>query len=449
MKRHTRRLTALYFFCSMILLTASGGLCQEIPQKVTVASSPNPVGSGARAIGMGGAFIAVADDATAASWNPAGLTQLRRPEVSIAYSYFKRRDDFSSSAHPESNGMQETSADEINYLSAAYPFQIFRRNMIVSINYQYLYAFDRNLDSDFISLSKDKSMRGIQHMNFKQRGKLAALSPAYAIQITPNLSLGATLNVWTDKLFWRNGWTADTRIKGALGRVGKPASSFTARDYDRYHGFSGLNMNLGLLWDVNSLIRIGAVVKTPFTGELKHDRTVTTLNRSPSGTGTKTKLRIHENVDMSMPCSYGIGTALRFTDEFTLSFDVFRTEWSHFKLEDEKGMRKNAVTGKPSHESKTYATHQVRLGGEYLFVLTKTVIPLRAGVFYDPEPSEKSPEDFYGFSLGSGFSVGNLIFDCAYQFRFGKGVDGDVLDIPSAKADVKQHLFLTSFIYHF
>lgn len=31
------------------------------------ASSPNPVGSGARAMGMGGAFIAVADDATAAS----------------------------------------------------------------------------------------------------------------------------------------------------------------------------------------------------------------------------------------------------------------------------------------------------------------------------------------------------------------------------------------------
>src|SRR5262245_27102203 len=40
------------------------------------------VGSGARALGMAGAFLARADDATAATWNPAGLSYLRLPEVS-------------------------------------------------------------------------------------------------------------------------------------------------------------------------------------------------------------------------------------------------------------------------------------------------------------------------------------------------------------------------------
>ncbi len=38
---------------------------------------------GARSIGFGGAFVALADDATAAFANPAGLVQLLRPEVSI------------------------------------------------------------------------------------------------------------------------------------------------------------------------------------------------------------------------------------------------------------------------------------------------------------------------------------------------------------------------------
>jgi hypothetical protein len=52
-------------------------------RQILVPSSINPVGSGARAIGMGGAYIGVADDATAASWNPGGLIQLERPEVSI------------------------------------------------------------------------------------------------------------------------------------------------------------------------------------------------------------------------------------------------------------------------------------------------------------------------------------------------------------------------------
>ena len=43
----------------------------------------NRPGSGARAAGMANAFIAVSDDGTAASWNPAGLGQLRKPELSL------------------------------------------------------------------------------------------------------------------------------------------------------------------------------------------------------------------------------------------------------------------------------------------------------------------------------------------------------------------------------
>jgi long-subunit fatty acid transport protein len=43
-------------------------------------------GSGARAAGMGNAFIAVSADGTAASWNPAGLSQLRKPEFSLVHS---------------------------------------------------------------------------------------------------------------------------------------------------------------------------------------------------------------------------------------------------------------------------------------------------------------------------------------------------------------------------
>ena len=99
---------------SLDMLCSSVNAQEAVPQKVISASTPNPVGSGARAVGMGGAFIAVADDATAASWNPAGLTQLKKPEISFAYSYFRRRDDFSSRQHPETSGMQETNNNELN-----------------------------------------------------------------------------------------------------------------------------------------------------------------------------------------------------------------------------------------------------------------------------------------------------------------------------------------------
>ncbi len=42
-------------------------------------------GVGARALAMGGAYVAVADDATANYWNPAGLSFLSQPEVSITH----------------------------------------------------------------------------------------------------------------------------------------------------------------------------------------------------------------------------------------------------------------------------------------------------------------------------------------------------------------------------
>ena len=43
------------------------------------------MGVGARALGMGGAFVALANDASATYWNPAGLVQLDQPELSIMH----------------------------------------------------------------------------------------------------------------------------------------------------------------------------------------------------------------------------------------------------------------------------------------------------------------------------------------------------------------------------
>ena len=77
---------------ALSLAVATAARAQEI--------SLNRPGSGARAAGMGNAFIAVADDGTAASWNPAGLSQLRKSEFSLVYSASRRnqtRNDHSTS----------------------------------------------------------------------------------------------------------------------------------------------------------------------------------------------------------------------------------------------------------------------------------------------------------------------------------------------------------------
>jgi len=51
----------------------------------TTAASFLKIGVGARAIAMGEAFTALADDGTALYWNPAGLAQIEKIEVSTMY----------------------------------------------------------------------------------------------------------------------------------------------------------------------------------------------------------------------------------------------------------------------------------------------------------------------------------------------------------------------------
>ena len=128
----------------VLLLVAGAGA-----QQVEVSSTLNPVGSGARAMGMGGAFISVADDATAASWNPAGLIHLEKPEISVVGSYFSRTQAYHSDIHPEIETKNTADTLGLNYASAAYPFVFLKHNMIFSLNYQRLYEMDKKVDFNY------------------------------------------------------------------------------------------------------------------------------------------------------------------------------------------------------------------------------------------------------------------------------------------------------------
>jgi hypothetical protein len=155
-------------------------------------------------MGTGGAFIAIADDATAATWNPAGLVQLLVPEMSMVATNENRRlsgDDFSFT--------------EINYLSVVVPFSLGRLNVVAALNYQRMYDFyfQDSFDvtqswSDPSAEMVDSSVGLVNSMvwTYNERkvgqtnimGGLGALSPAIAFQVTPSFSIGFTYNFWSD-----------------------------------------------------------------------------------------------------------------------------------------------------------------------------------------------------------------------------------------------------------
>ena len=446
---------------AVIVTLAVALLCQVQPASaqifsdVQINSSPNPVGSGARAQAMGGAFIAVADDATAASWNPGGLIQLERPEFSIVGSFAYRRRDLSSASHSEVDGWNSVTREDLNYLSAALPFRAFDKNFVVSLNYQRLYDFYNKLkyDYNFRSLSSSGIfVNGQTKTSFNQSGALKAVAPALAVQITPRLSIGATFNFWTDNLGYDNGWQYERKVTGqafVLNSNGTRSQfRYQSITREKNKNFEAFNMNLGFLWQVNKVITIGGVFKTPFIADADRE-TYSSSYSYPLGRNTPiTRLSrgqtTHESIRLKFPKSYGLGIAFRLSDALTVDLDVYRTEWSEFYVR--AGGSKTNIAGDPWGKTHPGDTTQVRAGGEYLFILERTLVPVRFGLFYDPEPATGHSKDYYGVTAGTGIMLGKVVLDCCYIYRWANGVQAEV---PNATRDDQQHTFLVSMIVHF
>ena len=114
------------------LLLAAGGATAQEPIIPLQFSFSDP---GARSLGFGGAFVALADDATAAIANPAGLVQLVRPEVSIEGRHWSFSTPYTLRGRAEGlpsgfgidnvvgleTATSETALNALSYLSFVYP----------------------------------------------------------------------------------------------------------------------------------------------------------------------------------------------------------------------------------------------------------------------------------------------------------------------------------------
>lgn len=440
------------FFIFIALVVFINPASAQLLQTVQITSSPNPLGSGARALGYADAFIAIADDATAASWNPGGLMQLELPEISIVYYFSQRTEDYSSASHPEASGANSFEATNLNYFSAAYPFVFKGKNMIVSINYQRLYDLEKQLIFNYdyagdlgFGLTYDINSR----INYEATGGIKALSPAFAMQVTPDISLGVAFNFWSDPLGGVNGWKDSYHSDASGTFVGNPIV-MTADSANKYSSFEGFNFNLGMLWSLNELLTIGAVYKSGFTGEMNHHYKFDSVGTSMGTTLFTTNVETDEKVKLQLPTSYGVGVALRFSDEFTLAFDVYRTEWGEYTFRDSSGNETSPLSGAPKTEANIKPTTQLHVGAEYLYFGNSIIVPLRGGLFLDPEPGDGGrTENYYGFALGSGLVYKNYVFDVSYRYRKADGVSGDTVGIPNTTVDVRQQMIYFSLIYHF
>jgi long-subunit fatty acid transport protein len=449
-------------------------------QNVFLRNSFNPVGAGARGIGMGGAFIAVADDGTAASFNPAGLTQLRRMELAAVMSgssLTANVNDKIGASLPRNYKVGHAVPD---FIGLAIPFKFHDRHTTVQLSYQRVVdLFGRGaaigaIEGPFPHMRippelKDVPQRYVMSVQGEQKGGLHTAMVSAAHELTDQLSVGATMN------FWAGNWWAAGKRFGWLHLEIDPQRPIELpageHKFHQEHDLRGLSLNLGMLLR-SSQLSAGAVLRLPFRADYR-------LDERGSGhfydfvTGRKEPTiedRVRMNSTLRWPRSAGMGLAYRPVTGLTLVGEYMHVSWSHTVLENvptgallteyEATATGKLVKGEfldrnffdlfPASQTMTKDSGQWRAGIEYLFALPRMILPVRIGIFQEqspiPDMATLDSRRIDGQTLGVGVNFDRIVFDVALERRSYSGAIGAAL---SGDLTVSQGTFASESVTHY
>lgn len=367
--------TMLVVVIVVVLVIANRGYAQQY----------NIVGAGARAEGFGGAFIGVADDATAVVWNPAGLPQLQRAEASVVARNVGEKWEYVDKRSAANNETSNQSHIVFNFGSLAVPLRLGSMSLVVAAAYQ------RQMDFYYVYDTPDDK--------YTETGGLDTFTPGIGIQIAPWISFGAAANIWFGKDDYNEDYTS-------------PASPTGMRNLKMNGTYSGFNFVIGALLDFGGLkqpfpLKLGVSAKAPFKLTNNYTNQYTPA-RSGYSFGSLSTWGTHGTVDM--PWMIGLGASYRIGENLTVAVDyemrsfgnkqreiIYDAPYDQYFSSSKTDM---SVTGKD--------LNQFRVGAEYLIVLNMGVFPLRAG--YQNVPTLMGYRDQLGKPtdqvIGSAFSVG-------------------------------------------
>jgi len=455
-------------------------LKQDALDFVTLRSNILP-GVGARAFGMGGAFIARPDDGTAASWNPAGLSYLRLPEFSIVGAASSIDIVSSVNLTPSASGgaprtmitkNDRFSGQTPDFISATHPVALVGASGAVQLSFQRVISFDGRHEITEFRPADPSTLRA-----FQQFGGFDVIAFGSGLQIARDVRVGFTVNRWF------NGYNYK------FERTGGNEPSNQTVDFT----FKGWNTNLGVIWSPFESLNLGAVYKSGFTAtvDLRRSRVDTpasfpaTQNRfevpNPGDPTRVPPTPAIPPVNLDFPATFGGGASWRPRTPLTISADYTRTRWSRARIRNYFTLPQvgtptfpeiNPVPEAPELEEDLFYelnyptllksrspqvdSHQVRLGVEYIVVRQRVKWPLRAGFFLDRQLFQTLDETtglrsqvptYKGFTAGTGLIIGPVLLDVAYIHQWGNYRDGDLDSDLLEDNSVRSNRFLVSLIY--
>jgi long-chain fatty acid transport protein len=365
---------------------------------------------GARSLGMGGAFLGLADDASAAEANPAGLTILRKPEITIEGRNYQEKQVFTTSGtFPDlkrtafSHYSQRIDA---TFASVVYPLKHFTigayyheplRNegvgQVVPVRNNFTGEIKTDVPNFFfhvdangnplgtpISSAQCQTLRNkdpfscIEYTvlpflsSVKIQEKTFGLAVAYKIG---NFSIGATAR---SQRFNETAFTFRVTPTFDFSSISVQATSDIRNNNDVAKDKTDLTFTGGFKWAPNDRFSIGGVYKQG----AKFVAPTFAANEATNFDFVKAA-----DTTFHIPDVYGAGVSFRPIPVLTVNADVVRVKYSN--LVDNFVSINATVRGIDKAYTAADAT-ELHLGGEYFFS-TRIPFAVRAGAWRDPQHS--------------------------------------------------------------
>jgi len=347
---------------------------------------------GARSMGFGGAFVALADDATAALANPAGLVQLLRPEVSIEarswnystpYTVGGRAEGLPSGVGIDTTaGLTAAKSDYdvtgLSFLSVAYPidnwsFALFRHEYA---NLRFFGAtqglFGGGSNCCQIRLWDQEWTNDLDIVSY-------GLSAAYRLSEKLSVGLGivyydSSLTATTAEFLW------DEDTTESFFEPNSYLPDRSVRNLTLFVDDSDWALSGGFLWTLSESWRFGGVYRQGFETTIGTE--VTAGQAVDFGVPPGGVIFRATGIPLDFPDIYGFGFVYRGPDgHLTVSL-----QWDHVEYSD--------IANSIGLDNSTIDdADELHLGAEYVFFGSTPIIAIRLGTWLESDHQERATTD--------------------------------------------------------
>lgn len=375
---------------------------------LVTASTSNAAGfrlpeAGVKAMGMGFAFTAQADDPSAIYFNPAGLTQLEGNNLMLGVTYARSNGAEFNGSTPLTLGATVSEAPKTMdfYIpNAYYTYTNKSRGMAFGVGIFTPFGLGEEYQNRDTSIFRNQTT--------KIDLQTIVINPTIAFDINEYLSIGAGIDY-----MWGKVKLQKTPVVPAGAPSGGPGQFYTKLEGSA----DAWGYNFGILLKPTNNAKVGFNYRSPFKPDVKDgDFTASNLAGTanplifPMGT-----TRISGTLDLPATAAFGVSYTFK---RLTVEADADWTFWSSYQ---ELKITNATVPTYSSTSTKNWKdVCAIRVGTEYRVT---DPLALRLGFAWDPSPvpaetlgPDLPDSDRLNYMVGVGYKIGKWTIDIAGMY---------------------------------